>query len=44
MFVFCIVNVDHGHTKAKRSKESLRVRFKDGMCAELCLKLWFESV
>ena len=25
------------------SKESLRVKFKDGICAKLCLKLWFES-
>ena len=25
------------------SKESLRVEFKDGICAELCLELWFES-
>ena len=25
------------------SKESVRVKFKDGICAELCLKLWFES-
>ena len=25
------------------SKESLQVKFNDGICAELCLKLWFES-
>ena len=25
------------------SKESLGVKFKDGICAKLCLKLWFES-
>ena len=25
------------------SKERLGVKFKDGICAELCLKLWFES-
>ena len=24
-------------------KESLGVEFKDGICAELCLKLWFQS-
>ena len=26
------------------SKESLWVKLKDGICAELCLKLWFEKV
>ena len=25
------------------SKESLGVKFNDGICAEMCLKLWFES-
>ena len=25
------------------SKESVGVKYKDGICAELCLKLWFES-
>ena len=25
------------------SKESLEVKYKDSICAELCLKLWFES-
>ena len=25
------------------SKEKLRVKFKDGIWAELCLKIWFES-
>ena len=25
------------------SKGSLWVKFKNGICAELCLKLWFES-
>ena len=24
------------------SKESLGVKFKDSICTELCLKLWFE--
>ena len=24
------------------SKENVGVKYKDGMCAELCLKLWFE--
>ena len=26
-----------------RSKESIGVKFKVGICAELCLRLWFES-
>ena len=26
------------------SKGNLWVKFKDGICAELCLKLWFENV
>ena len=25
------------------SKESVGVKFKDAICAELCLRLWFES-
>ena len=25
------------------SKERLGAKFKDGICVELCLKLWFES-
>ena len=25
------------------SKESVGVRFKEGICAELCLKLWSEN-
>ena len=25
------------------SKENLGVKFKEGICAKLCLKLWFES-
>ena len=25
------------------SKESLGVKFKDGIWAEMCLKLWFEN-
>ena len=29
--------------KKKKTKESLGVRFEDGIFAELCLKLWFES-
>ena len=24
-------------------KESIGVKFKEGICAKLCLKLWFES-
>ena len=29
--------------KKNKTKESLGVRFEDGIFAELCLKLWFES-
>ena len=25
------------------SKESVEVKYEEGICAELCLKLWFES-
>ena len=25
------------------SKESLAINYKDGICAKLCVKLWFES-
>ena len=25
------------------SKENVGVKLKEGICAELCLKLWFES-
>ena len=25
------------------SKENLAIKFKDGICADLCLNLWFES-
>ena len=31
------------NTQTLGSKESLGVRFKDSICTEFCLKLWFES-
>ena len=43
-FAFSAVTVNYGHTKHTiGSKESVGVKFKEGICAELCLKLWFES-
>ena len=41
-FAFCVVNVNDEHTKP-RFKLKRRVKYKDGICAELCLSLWFES-
>ena len=39
---FCVENVGDEHMK-HRLKKSLGIKFKDGICAELCLKLWCES-
>ena len=41
MFACFVVTVNDEHTKFKL-KLKLRVKFKDGTCVELCLKLWFE--
>ena len=38
-FAFCVVTVNDEHLLG--SKESLRVKFKDGICTKLCFKLWF---
>ena len=35
---FCVVTVNDGHTEP-----SAEVKYKDGICSELCLKLWFDS-
>ena len=44
VFAFCVVNVnDWYNIRNLGSKESSGVKFKNGICAELCLKLWFES-
>ena len=42
-FAFCVVTVNAKHTKPIRSKGSLGVKYKDDICTELCLKIWFES-
>ena len=43
-FPFSVVTVNDEHTKPKiDSKDSVGVKFKEGICAELCLKLCFES-
>ena len=40
-FPFSIVTVNDEHTKPTiGSKESVGVKFKEGICAELCLKLF----
>ena len=36
-FAFSIVTINNKHAKP-RSKESVGVKFKEGICAELCLK------
>ena len=42
--VFSVVTVNDEHTKPTvGSKESVWVKFKAGIYAEMCLKLWFES-
>ena len=43
-FNFSVATVDDEHTKSTGvSKESVGAKFKEGACAELCLKLLFES-
>ena len=41
-FAFSFVTVNDEHTKLGL-KESVGVKFKEGICAELCLKLCFKS-
>ena len=41
-FACCVVNVNDEHTKP-RFKLKCRVKYQDGICAKLCLSLWFES-
>ena len=43
LFSFCVININEEHTKNLGSNETLGAIFKDGICAKLCLKLWFES-
>ena len=41
---FSVVTVNDEHTKPTiGSKESVGVKFKKGICAKLCLKLWYEK-
>ena len=41
-FDFCVVTVDDKDTRLKERKIGI-IKFKIGICAELCLKLWFDS-
>ena len=43
MFAFCVANTNDEHMKY-RLKKSLGVKFKDGVCVKLSLKLWLESL
>ena len=38
----CVATVNDENTKS-RFKGKFRITFKDKICVELCLKLWFES-
>ena len=41
---FSVVTVNDKHSKPTiGSKENIGVKFKEGICAKLCLKLQFES-
>ena len=41
---FSVVTFNHEHTKPTIGlKESAGVKFKEGICVQLCLKLRFES-
>ena len=42
-FAFSVVTVKDEHTKPLDLKESVEVKFKEGICAKLCLTFWFES-
>ena len=42
--LFSVVTFNDEHTKPTIGlKESVGVKFKEGICAQLCLKLQFES-
>ena len=41
-YPFCVVTVNDEHTKPT-FKRKRRVKYKDDISVELCLKLWFES-
>ena len=42
VFAFCVVTVNDKHMEA-RFKRKCRVKYKDDIRADLCLKVWFES-
>ena len=42
-FPFCVVTLNDQHTKPRFKNKLVQVKFKECMCTELCLKLWFES-
>ena len=42
VFAFRILTVKDEHPKP-RFKRKRSVKYKDGLCVKLCLKLWFES-
>ena len=41
-FVFSVVTIDNERTKP-RFEKNVGVKFKEAICAKLCLKPWFES-
>ena len=43
MFTFSVLTVNDEHTKPRFKGESVGVKFKEGICVKLSLKLWFES-
>ena len=42
VFASCVVTVNDKHMEA-RFKRKCRVKYKDDIRADLCLKVWFES-
>ena len=42
-FAFCMVTVIDEPWLGLGSKESVGVKYKDGICTGLCLRLWFHS-
>ena len=41
-FTFYIVTVNDEHAKPRFKRKLTEFRFKEGICTELCLKLWFQ--
>ena len=42
-FAFCVVTVNDEHAKPRFKRKLIAVKFKDGICTESRLKIWFES-